>query len=80
VWLVSDWGGSSQVGAEREWTTKIIFIPACLRPFAMACLQRVGASVMSAGNFLSYRASIGVLACGASLRAGLRVPTDECED
>jgi hypothetical protein len=34
----------------------------------MACLQRVGASVVSVGNFLFYRASIGVLACGASFR------------
>jgi hypothetical protein len=32
------------------------------------------------GNFLSYRASVGVLAraSGASFRAGMCVPTDEC--
>jgi hypothetical protein len=32
------------------------------------------------GNFLSYRASVGMLArsSGASFRAGMRVPTDEC--
>jgi hypothetical protein len=32
------------------------------------------------GNFLSYQASVGMLArsSGASFRAGLSVPTDEC--
>jgi hypothetical protein len=32
------------------------------------------------GHFLSYRASVGMLArsSGASFRAGLSVPTDEC--
>jgi hypothetical protein len=32
------------------------------------------------GNFFAYRASVGMLArcSGASFRAGMRVPTDEC--
>jgi hypothetical protein len=32
------------------------------------------------GNFFAYRVSVGMLAgsSGASFRAGMRVPTDEC--
>jgi hypothetical protein len=44
------------------------------------CALRELSVGLGRGNFSAYRVSVGMLArsSGASFRAGMRVPTDEC--
>jgi hypothetical protein len=48
-------------------------------PFLNGALRELSVGLCR-GNFFAYRASIGMLArcSGARVRAGMRVPTDEC--
>jgi hypothetical protein len=57
--------------SQRDQQKRTAFVNGALRELSVGLCR---------GKFFAYRASVGMLArcSGASFRAGMRVPTDEC--